>query len=384
MTGRETTFAVWQSTMCPSYLLHLRKIARFLSLNGWREVPDMDAAEVVLVGACAGFLASFDMFRERMGPLRGAGRRVVVYGCLPKVDPAFYAAEAPPDVITIPSRHPERAEGLVDEVTVPFADLPDESAFRPEDTADPDPTRRYVVVQEGCTEHCAYCPHKIGIGSAASRPLEDIVALVERDAAAGARSYYIDGNDSGSWGVDMAPPRAFPELVDALLAAAPQAQLQFGNIAPKWFRVYGQTLADALTHPRITNVKVPIQTTSERLLRLMRRDPFVRGLSPFLSRMRGGNPALRLRTDIIVGLPTETTAELADTLAFVAEHFHRVAVHRFDLHPRTLVARMQIPHLTAEEQDERMRMALAFFAEHPQVDARFDAWDRCALREGGA
>ena len=72
----------------------------------------------------------------------------------------------------------------------------------------------------------------------------------------------------------------------------------------------GENIVEAFCHPRITDIKIPIQSASPRLLELMGRHPKVLEIERFLKTLRKNNKRLFLRTDLIIGFPTETQEEL--------------------------------------------------------------------------
>jgi len=367
-----TTFFMWQNGLCISYLLQFNRIKSFLQANGWHCTDTLEDADVAVLGACASWLSFYETFRDQVGSVRAAGdtepRRLVVYGCLPRVDPAFYRQLQVADALTIPARHPERIEGLVSPLLHRWDEMPEESEFRREDYSSYQPGRIFVMIQEGCSEGCTYCPHTLGIGREASRPVPGILAQIDRGVENGASVVYIEGNNAGSWGLDLEPPATFADLMAAVCALPRPFSIRLGNFAPKWALRYGEVLM----HPRVGEAKIPIQTTSDRLLTLVGRDPGVTRLSATLKEARRRNPGLVLRTEIIAGLPTETDAEFDDTLAFVAEHFDKVAVYSFDPHPATSIMRMGLTFTPPAVIEERLHRARTFFSQHPHLAAAFD------------
>lgn len=358
-----------QNGLCISYLLRFNRIRAFLLANGWREAATPGEAEVVVLGACASWLSSYEDFRRDVLGLRSNATppRLVVYGCLPKVDPAFYRALNLTDTVTIPIREPQRIERVVDTLIRPWDEVDEPVEFRREDYSHYEPERVFVMIQEGCSEGCTFCPHTLGIGTETSLPLATILDRIQAGVAAGGRTVYIEGNNAGSWGLDITPRQTFSDLMTAIRDMPEPFTIQLGNFAPKWAVLHG----DILRSPRIGEAKIPIQTTSARLLTLVGRDPHVADLAETLRRARRDNPDLILRTEVIAGLPTETEAEFDDTLDFVAEHFDKVAFYSFDPHPATPIMGMRDSFVDAATVERRLRRARARFADHTRVQAAF-------------
>lgn len=364
---------IWQNGMCITYLTKLKKIHDFFTANGCRMVDDPAQADLILVGACASFLPWFDLYAEKMDQLAALGKRLAVYGCLPTVNRDFFEKHTPPRELVARTRHPELVEQLLDNPEVPWADIPEPSDFRPEDFVDYKPGRRFVIIQYGCSETCVYCPHRVGMGPQKSRPYDEVEAHVRRVVDEGARIVFLEGSNSGSWGLDLEPPATYPDLVRGLLALPGYFEVHLGNLACKWVVRYG----DQLMHERITCIKSPIQTSSPRLLALMRRDDTVPQAGPVYKRLKAANPGLVLRTEIIAGLPTEAEEEFMATLDYVAEHFDEVSCFSYDYHPYTKLARMGLPFHDEETIAARINTAKEYFAARPHVRATFEGGQVC-------
>lgn len=364
------TVHMWHSGMCISYLLRFRQMENYLRANGWQIADSPEGADMVLIGACAAFLPYFPRYAEQVAKT-SPETKLVVYGCLPTVNRDFYKESTPDNATFIHTRRPERLEEVLathqDEV-VPWEGFPMPTEFRMEDYADYTPRRRFVLIQEGCSEKCVYCPHRIGIGRERSRPLEDVVEDVRQAVEAGGDWIVLEGNNSGSWGLDFDPQQTFPDLMDGIWSLDGDFEVHVGDFAPHWVRRYGEVLFPE----RVTDIKIPIQTTSARLLKLMGRDPYVVGMAPLLQKLRQRKPDLVLRTEIIIGFPSETDEEFMDTLEFVAEHFTRVGCFSFDLHPYTRVAHMGLEMTDDETIARRIKMGMEFFADKTGVTASFD------------
>lgn len=371
MANAVRTVHMWHSGMCISYLLRFRQMEDFLKANGWKVVDSPDGANMVLIGACAAFLPYFPRYAEHVASV-SPDAELVVYGCLPTVNRDFYKESTPDSAAFIHTRHPERLEQIVfslqGSVGVPWDQVPVPTEFRMEDYSEYTSRRRFVLIQEGCSEKCTYCPHRVGIGRERSRALDAIVSDVCQAVNEGADWIVLEGNNSGSWGLDFEPKQTFPDLMKGIWNIKGDFEVHIGDFAPRWVREYGEILLPA----RITDIKIPIQTTSGRLLALMGRDPYAVEMGPLLKKLRQRKPNLMLRTEIIIGFPTETEEELIHTLEFVAEHFTRVGCFSFDLHPYTKIARMGLDLVDDEEIARRISLAMEFFSDKPGVMASFD------------
>ncbi len=134
----------------------------------------------------------------------------------------------------------------------------------------------------------------------------------------------------------------------------------------RWIRLhyaYPRDVPDALVEtiadePKIVKyLDMPLQHSSDRLLRAMKRGRDSVFLRELLARLRGGVPGLVLRTSLIVGLPGETEADFEGLVRFVEEsRFERLGVFEFSAEDGTPAAEMarQVPAKVKRARFERV------------------------------
>ena len=349
---------------CPKNRVDSEVMLGTLAQAGFRLEQDAARADVIVVNTC-GFIESakvesIDAIVELADHKRtGRARKLVVAGCLvqrhaeelakalPEVD-HFLGTGAYPDIARIVSD--AQAKRLV----VPDPDFV-HSAASPRVNSLPSHTA-YLKISEGCDNACAFCIIPKLRGPQRSRPVDDVVAEAEGLAARGAIELSLVAQDLTAYGYDL-PGR--PRLHELLRALAKVDGV-------RWIRLhyaYPRDVPDALVgaiaeEPRIVKyLDMPLQHSSDRLLRSMKRgrdSAFLRGL---LARLRARIPGLALRTSLIVGLPGETERDFEDLLSFVEEQrFERLGVFEYSPEEGTPAAEMarQVPHAVKRERRERI------------------------------
>ena len=202
-----------------------------------------------------------------------------------------------------------------------------------------------------------------------SQPLEVLCKQVSEGVEQGVKTFVLEGNNGGSWGLDLAPKQTYADLIETIAPLLGDAVLHIGDFAPKWVKEYGEILL----HPKITDVKTPLQTLNGKVLETLGRDPYSEEMSPLLKEIKRTKPDTFLRTEIIIGLPTSTKEDLVRTLDFVAEHFDKVACFSFDVHPSCKINRMDIELYDDKHIAEHIHFAMDFFEKHPEIKADFDS-----------
>jgi tRNA A37 methylthiotransferase MiaB len=196
----------------------------------------------------------------------------------------------------------------------------------------PDLSRRFVVISSGCAYDCSYCSHKLGAGGLVSRPVDDILDQVRSYSRADeVKRMVLTGLDTASYGKDLGV--TFADLFKRVLEnAAPHVEFAVAQFNPEGLgdEHARQLLLECCGDSRLVDFQLPIQTTSERLLQFMARHYRLKDVVDFVSECRRTNPGIRLRTDIMVGFPSETEAEFLDTVDMVSKYFDEIAVYGFE------------------------------------------------------
>ncbi len=349
---------------CPKNRVDSEVMLGTLAEAGYRLVQEPEKAEVIVVNTC-GFIESakeesVDAIVE-LAQLKGAGRcrKLVVTGCLvqrhadelarelPEVD-HFLGTGAYADVARIVSDAQARRLVVPDPDFVHSARTPRVNSL-PSHTA-------YLKISEGCDNACAFCIIPKLRGPQRSRPVEDVVAEAEALARQGTIEVSLVAQDLTAYGMDL-PGR--PRLHQLLRALARVDGLRWIRLHYAYPRDVPEALVDAIAdEPRIVKyLDMPLQHSSDRLLRAMKRGRDSVFLRALLARLRARIPGLALRTSLIVGLPGETEADFEDLLRFVEEQrFERLGVFEFSAEDGTAAAEMarQVPDEVKRARFERV------------------------------
>jgi len=365
-----TKVFMWQNNMCITYNLLFKRFENFFLLNDYTLTNDFNEANIVMIGACGGFLPQIEEFKANLLSMNLEDKQVIIFGCLPKVSPNDYLGNVPSHALYIPPSEPEMINDIFHNAKSKWNDIPFPNTFRREDYRNFDLGKRYFIIQYGCNAKCIYCPHVIGMGPQASRPMSKILdEITNAVTKENIHTVFIEGQDSGSFGTDLTPKSSFPELMKNIVNLPFDFDIHIGQLNAHWLTHYGQELFDLLLHPKIKDIKIPIQTKSKRLLKLMGRDPNVYLLEDYFKQLRRKKHKPTLRTDLIIGFPTETLEELQETLIFVKSYFDEVACFGFEIHPNTPVANMDLLFFDYHTIEQRVTDAITFLEQDTKIIA---------------
>jgi ribosomal protein S12 methylthiotransferase len=310
--------------------------------EGYRLVARPEEAEVIVVNTC-GFIGpakeeSIDTILE-MGGFKEAGscQKLVVSGCLSQRYPQELAKELPEvdyflgssDMLKLRAVLNATHEHPLERVLV---GNPADYSYRESDPRQPSLSTHsaYVKIAEGCSRTCSFCIIPALRGTQRSRPLEDIVAEVERLTERGAQEINLVSQDTISYGRDLKQDgRDLADLVRALGELPRLRWLRLFYLYPE--RMTEQLIELIAHHPKVLPyVDMPLQHASEHMLKIMRRGHGPDRQRRLVERMRAEIPGLTFRTAFIVGHPGESEADFEELCSFVKwAQFERVGVFKY-------------------------------------------------------
>lgn len=351
-----------KDNVCTPYKLILNRINNYLIANGCYAVSSGADADIFIVGCCGAFHSLENEALSLIKEAKTTNAELIVFGCLTSVAPEKVKALKPHRIVSAPDW--ESLEDLVEKPVVQLHEIAPTSEFRSqEEYRLYDPGKKFVLIQTGCSSYCPYCPHKLGIGELKSIKREEILSQIKDLTDNGAHTIVLHGNDTGSYGTDIGT--TYPKLLKDVLKICPNLHLT--QINADWFYRYREELSTILFNEKIRELQVLIQTTSNRLLKLMNRMPIVKELFVDLKKVRDAREDVIFRTDIIIGYPTSTLEEEKDTLQFVAELFDEVAVHGFERFQHAPIEKMGVPFFSEEEIESRLKYAIDFLKSYPNI-----------------
>lgn len=361
-------------------------IERDLLARGYARAGDRRQADLVVLNTCTVTAAADQDARTTIRRLHRENpeSRILVTGC--------YAQRAPEEISAIPgvtwvvgNSHKAAIGQITSSEFVPLNSLqPTTDDQRPKTfvsdifahtellaapvfAADSgwERTRPNLKVQDGCDNRCSFCVIPYVRGQSRSLPLGEILREVDALVAAGYREIVLSGINLGRWGRDLEKisfgrtrrtPR-FEDLVHAVLDRSSIEKLRISSVEPMdWSR---ELIALFAGSPRIArHAHVPLQSGSDRILRLMHRKYRPWHYAERIWKIREAMPHAAIGADVMVGFPGETNADFEESLRFIAElPFTYLHVFTYSARPGTPAAAMpaQVHGDVARERNRILR-----------------------------
>ncbi|MFZ4816058.1 MAG: 30S ribosomal protein S12 methylthiotransferase RimO [Phototrophicaceae bacterium] len=328
---------------CSKNTVDSESIAQVLEQNGMRGVGDPTRAEVLIVNTC-GFIdaakqESVNALRELV-EVKRPNQMVIAAGCLSQRYGSTLVQEVPGldgvigtrrwmDIFDLIARlrvrkHPEPLYHLPTDADV--VGLDERGVMR----ASVQGASAYLKIADGCRRPCAFCAIPKIKGTAVSRPIASIVAEAVRLQNSGVKELILIAQDTTDYGYDLGLKEGMADLLDAIVAAAPNIpwiRVMYaypGYVTPRLI----ETIAK---HPQILHyLDMPLQHGHRETLKRMRRPAKVEWVYETLAAMRATIPDLSVRTTFIVGYPGETEEEFEGLMKFVKDlQFDRVGAFKY-------------------------------------------------------
>ena len=330
-----------QTIGCRLNQAEIETMGRQFQAGGHELVGDAAAADAIILNTCAVTAEAARDARRLTRRFHRANEtaQIVLTGCYATLA-ADTVAALPGVVRVVGNDQKERLPILLDPaLAADAAEYDREPIAREAQPGSFGRTRGFVKVQDGCDNRCTFCVTTIARGAGRSRPLADVVAEVQRFAAAGYGEVVLSGVHLGSYGRDLGRPAGLHELVAALLAHTDIPRVRLSSLEP-WD--VADNFFQLWQNPRLMpHLHLPLQSGSDRVLRRMARRTSRAAFRALVHEARAHIPDLSLSTDLIAGFPGETDADHAETVAYAeAIGFSRLHAFSYSPRPGTAAARM--------------------------------------------
>jgi len=175
----------------------------------------------------------------------------------------------------------------------------------------------FLTVQEGCDKFCTFCVVPYTRGAEWSRPVADVVAEARGLADQGVRELTLLGQNVNAYdGAGVDGIWTLAKLARALADIPGIDRIRYTTSHPNDMSddlIAAHAELDAL----MPYLHLPVQSGSDRILRLMNRKHGRQKYFDLIDRIREARPDMAISGDFIVGFPGETDRDFEDTMDLV-------------------------------------------------------------------
>lgn len=352
--SRDRTVLVTTNADCIRRKLDAERLRVYLARNGFSSARKPERADLILFVTCSYKKNKEDECVERIRELGSHDGELIVAGCLPEIAPDRFRREFKGRFVT--TKTIQDIDRLFPHFDVKLKDVPDahtplevspfgysipttfdtgqgrrkagvlndlgafvwkaKEHYRPRRKAT---TEAFLRVGYGCVGGCAFCAINRAVGKLNSKPVEACAAEYRALLDAGHRRFVIVSDNLGAYGLERGS--SLVELLDGLAAADGGARVEWDvrQVAPKYVVRYREGLLKHVNAGRVVTLLTPVQSGSPRILERMNRDPDIESFRAALLSFREAAPDLSLKTEVILGYPSETEDDFRATMRFLEE-----------------------------------------------------------------
>ena len=316
---------------CQMNVSDSERVATALGRDGFEITADAENADVVLINTCSVREKAEQKLYTQVGRIRHAdGPKPVVgvLGCVAQLEGETLLNKIPGVDFVVGTRAVGRVSNILgrtiagEDGIVDLGERDDDYDWTVADTHRHSPYVAFLPIIEGCNKFCTYCIVPFSRGRERSLPADQLIQQVCDLKRRGVKEVHLIGQNVNSYrpateaGIEgFAGKSAFSRLLRAVAATGIE-RIKFTTSFPRDFH---DDIVEAIeTHPNLCNwVHLPVQSGSNRVLKLMKRGHTIDRYLKQIDRLRSSSRDIAITTDIIVGFPGETEEDFKETVELV-------------------------------------------------------------------
>jgi tRNA-2-methylthio-N6-dimethylallyladenosine synthase len=363
---------------CQMNVYDSERMADVLRPLGYATTDAPDGADFVILNTCHirekaaekvySELGKLKQMREEKLAAGGGGMTIAVAGCVAQAEgeeimrrqPAVDLVVGPQAYHQLPELLTRTARARGERIGADFA--PNEKFDAMPEVRGVDGPTAFLTVQEGCDKFCTFCVVPYTRGAEWSRPAADVLAEARGLAGQGVRELTLLGQNVNAYDGAGAEGEVWTlaKLARALGEIPGIDRIRYTTSHPNdmsddLIAAHGEL--DVL----MPYLHLPVQSGSDRILRLMNRKHGRQKYIDLIARIREARPDMALSGDFIVGFPGETDKDFEDTLDLVRQvNYASAFSFMYSPRPGTPAATMpgQVADAVARERLHRLQALL--------------------------
>jgi threonylcarbamoyladenosine tRNA methylthiotransferase MtaB len=231
---------------------------------------------------------------------------------------------------------------------------------------DPDRTRAFLKVQDGCNYACSFCIVPAVRGPNRSQPPARVLEAVQRLHAAGFPEVVLTGIHLGTYGRDLNPRTTLVALCERIAALPEGPRVRLSSLDPH--EVTPELIRLLAGSPRVCrHLHLPLQSGDEGVLRRMRRAHSAAEFRSLVERLVSEVPGIAVTGDVMVGFPGEDEAAFEKTVGLL-EGLPLAGLHVFSYSRRPGTDAAEYPgQVSRAVKTARSRALRSLAARHAQA-----------------
>jgi len=372
----DKTFYILIPGSCSRRALDAERVSNYLKSNNYSLAKDVFSADLIYISACA-----FDQDMEDLGikviekvlKSKNKNSKLIIGGCLSKINKKrLLKLSNLGEFETISTKSIDKIDNII-KPKIKFEAIRDSNILKIPSKFDSNlidmfnkfkfrfgfpyflwnkiyyvpPVQDkgnvfFIKVGEGCLGNCNYCAIKFSVGRLKSKPIKTIIEEFKRGLRQGYKTFKLTAEDIGCYGWDI--NTNVIELLKKIFEHKGNYSIIIHNFNPNFLIKYYDKLLPVIkeNHEKIKHIQIPIQSGSDKILKMMNRPYEIKEVIKYLSDLKENVKDLKISTDIIVGFPGESKKDFEKTLELLKTiRFYHVTVAKYSDRPRTKSDKMK-------------------------------------------
>lgn len=318
------------------------RLARQLENVGYTETVDVKNADLILLNTCCVRETAENKIYGKIGELTHLKKAndeliIAVTGCMAQKNQEQLFKRAPHIDIVLGTHNINHINEMIAEVKRTqkhqIMVAMDDSTLTELPAKNKGTFSAWVPIMNGCNKFCTYCIVPYVRGREISRTIDSIKEEVTELGAQGIKEITLLGQNVNSYGLDFKNGTDFGSLVDALDGIPGIERIRYMTSHPQDMTKH-MIESIGRSSNMVTHLHLPIQSGSDRVLKVMNRRYTVEHYKELIAYCREKIANLTLTTDIIVGFPDETEEDFLETVKLLKDLRYDMA-YTFIYSPRS-------------------------------------------------
>ena len=304
----------------------------FHQVGRWRKMKEKNPDLKIAIGGC---VASQE------------GEKIIKRA--PAVDIVF----GPQTLHKLPELYNEKEKTNINQVDISFPKLEKFTHIPIKGTGEPS---AFVSIIEGCNKYCSFCVVPKTRGHEVSRTIEEILNEISALADKGTREIHLLGQNVNNFkGTYKGEKSSLAKLIELTAKIENIERIRYTTSHPHEFKDDLVEVYDKVPE-LVSHVHLPVQSGSDRILKLMRRRYNVEKYLILVDKIKTVRPDMSFSSDFIVGFPGETKEDFEGTMNLINEvRFDESFSFIYSARPNTTASDM-VDDVEEAEKKERLSL----------------------------
>lgn len=174
----------------------------------------------------------------------------------------------------------------------------------------------YLMIADGCDNHCTYCTIPQIRGKFISKPIEQIVEQADDLAQNGVKELILVAQDVTSYGLDLYGKLVLVDLIKKISSIDGIEQIRLLYCYPE--KVTDELIEEIASNEKVVKyIDIPLQHASSAVLKKMGRFGTLDSYTQLFEKIKSKVDGIAIRSTVMVGFPGETEEDFEILVNFL-------------------------------------------------------------------